>query len=109
MLNGAEGGGWERKEVYFLTDLGRNTWVPDLKNADEAQYQERLSALAERASLAVVDVGQSQAENLAVTGLSPDAPFATMAREVGFAAQVRNFARSRALTTLSSFTSMAAA
>ncbi len=91
ILSAAASGGWARQEVYFLTDLGRNTWVPDLKDADESQYRERLAALAQRASLAVVDVGQSLADNLAVTGLSPDAAFATTAREVGFAAQVRNF------------------
>ncbi|MEX2111652.1 MAG: BatA domain-containing protein, partial [Pirellulales bacterium] len=91
ILQAAEGGGWARQEVFFLTDLGRNTWVPDLKDADLAQYHQRLASLAERAALAVVDVGQAQADNLAATGLSPDAPFATLARDVGFSAQVRNF------------------
>ncbi|MGD9723693.1 MAG: BatA domain-containing protein [Pirellulales bacterium] len=91
ILNAADNDDWARREVYFLTDLGRNTWVPDLKDADAAQYRQRLTALSQRAALVVVDLGQGGAENLAATGLAAEDPYATTAREVSFAAQIRNF------------------
>ncbi|MBI3837205.1 MAG: BatA domain-containing protein, partial [Planctomycetia bacterium] len=94
ILQSAEDSGLVRKEVYFLTDLGRNTWVPDLKNAAAAaDYRRRVARLAQIASLVVVDVdlGQASSENLAVTALATNEPFATTAREITLSAQVRNF------------------
>jgi hypothetical protein len=91
ILKSADSAGLARSEVYFLTDLGRNTWLPDLKDADAADYRQRLDRLGQAASLVVVDLGQSGAENLAATALVAEEPFATTAREIGFSAQVRNF------------------
>ena len=91
ILNTAGDGGWSRADVYFLTDLGRNTWLPDLKDDGQQKHAQRLAGLAQRASLIVVDLGQDGAENLAVTELTTSEPFATTAREVSFTAQVRNF------------------
>lgn len=91
LLKRADAAGLDRREVYFLSDLGRNTWVPDLKDADAAAYRERLARLAEQAALLIVDLGQSGAENLAATALTAEQSFATTAREVDFVAQVRNF------------------
>jgi hypothetical protein len=91
ILQSAEDAGEMRKEVYFLTDLGRNTWVPDLKDAEAAEYRQRLERLAQQATLVVVDLGQAGAENLAVTNVAADEPFATTTREVTVSAQVRNF------------------
>ena len=83
--------GLVRKEIYFLTDLGRNSWVPDLKDAEAVEYRQRLDRLAKEAALVVVDLGQSGGENLAVTNVSAAGPFAATTREVSFSAQVRNF------------------
>jgi len=91
VLKNAESSGLDRKEVYFLTDLGRNTWVPELKDAEAADYRARLEQLSQLASLVVVDLGQANGENLAVTSLTANEPFATTAREVTFTSQVRNF------------------
>ena len=91
ILKNAEPSGPARKEVYFLTDLGRNTWVPDLKDAEAAEYRQRLEQISQLASLVVVDLGQANGENLAVTTLTANEPFATTAREVTFTSQVRNF------------------
>jgi len=92
VLAGSGSSGLVQKEVYFLTDLGRNSWVPDLKSAEAAaDYRQRLERLAQLASLVVVDLGQTGSENLAVTTLAANESFATTAREVTFAAQVRNF------------------
>ena len=87
----AEASGLSRTEVYFLTDLGRNTWVPELAEAAAAEYQNRLRRLAQQASLVVLDLGQPGAENLAVTTLDVSQPFVTTSGETTLAAQVRNF------------------
>lgn len=87
----AAGAGLSRTEVYFLTDLGRNTWVPETKDAAAADYRQRLGRLAEQASLVVLDLGQTGCENLAVTTVATNEPFVTTAQEVTLTAQVRNF------------------
>lgn len=83
-----------RHEVYFLTDLCRVGWLPDSKNAAALSELHRTSRrLADLASLVVLDLGQTGAENIAVTGLSADSPVVTPARNVDFQAQVKNFGR----------------
>ena len=70
ILNSTADSGLSRKEVYFFTDLGRNSWAPDLTEGQAQEYRSRLAGLAQQASLVVVDLaGQSGAENLAVTSL----------------------------------------
>lgn len=87
----ADSAGLERTEVYFLTDLGRNTWVPELSDDDAADYRQRIERLAQQAPLVVIDLGQATGENLAVTAIAANEPFVTTAREATFSAQVRNF------------------
>ncbi|HEX3726451.1 MAG TPA: BatA domain-containing protein, partial [Pirellulales bacterium] len=91
LLKSAGSHGLAQNEVYFLTDLGRNTWVPDLKGAEADEYRARLGRLAEQASLVVVDLGQAGSENLAVSSLAVAQPLATAAREIALKAEVRNF------------------
>ncbi len=91
VLKSAESSELARKEVYFLTDLGRNSWAPDAKDAEAAAYRQRLERVADLASLVVIDMDQAGTENLAVTGLAAADAYATMARELTFVAQVRNF------------------
>src|SRR5262249_33331236 len=62
VLKAADGSGLTRKEVYFLTDLGRNTWAPDAKESEAADTRQRLEQLAEQAALVVVDLGQATTE-----------------------------------------------
>jgi hypothetical protein len=71
-----------REEVYFFTDLQRATWQspPDA-----------VKTLAERAALFVVDVGQPNPTNLAVTHLTTSEPFVTVDREVAWEAALRQF------------------
>lgn len=96
ILKGATDSGLSRREVYFLTDLGRNSWVPDL-GSDEAavEYRHRIEQLAQSASLVIVDLGQPGSENVAITSLKTDETFLTVGREVAMAAQVRNFGAQR--------------
>ena len=91
-------------EVYFFTDLQRSTWQdaePDASvgKGDTAsnppplarQINTRLTELAERAAVTVMDVGQVDATNLAVTRAAPSEPFVTIGREVSFAATLQQF------------------
>ncbi len=87
-----ENPGLERSEVYFLTDLGRNSWLPELGEGQAAvQLREQFGNLARRAALVVLDLGQSASENLAVTDLQAQQSYATTGQDVTFQAQVRNF------------------
>ena len=83
-----------REEVYFLTDLGRVGWLVYPKDAAaRARFLERSRRLAESARLVVIDLGQEGAENLALTALEPDEPFATLGRNVNVEAELKNFGR----------------
>ena len=85
------------KEVYFLTDLQARTWGGLAKTAQPADAKKQsdiastVASIAERASLVVVDLGQSNASNLAVTSLSASAAVVTKDRETGLNAVVHNF------------------
>ncbi len=91
ILATAAAAGLTRKEVFFFTDLGRTTWLPEQRDSEEAEFRSRLSRLAQEATLLVLDLGQAGEENLAVTELSIQDPYATTSREVTVTAQVRNF------------------
>lgn len=80
-----------REEVYFLTDLGRVGWAPDTPALTESRT--RAQRLAETANLVVIDLGQPDAENLAITDLHAGQAFATPNRDVQFEAQIKNFGR----------------
>ncbi len=83
-----------REEVYFLTDLGRTTWQPDFAGAAAAaEFRARSQRLSkETAAFVVIDLGQVNSDNLAVTDLRATESFATVAREMTFEADIRSFA-----------------
>jgi len=81
-----------REEVYFLTDLGRVGWGMDrIDTATLAEFRQRSERLAESASLIVIDVGQPDAENLAVTAVRARDTFATLSRAFEIEATVKTF------------------
>ncbi len=90
---------FDRQEVYFFTDLQRATWsaaaaLHEMSNTPSAtpnSLRERIAALAQKAKLFVVDVGQSRASNLAVTRLATTDTFATLGREIAFEATLHQF------------------
>lgn len=83
-----------RDEVYFLTDLGRNTWVPDLRGpAALAVFRSRSERLAASANLIVADLGQDGAENIAVTAVRPLEPYIAVARDTPLEIELHNFGR----------------
>lgn len=81
-----------RHEVLFLTDLGRPGWATPAGAAGYAQQMRaRAAALAARASLAVLDVGQKAVDNAALTDLLPSEAVAIVGRGMRFQASLRNF------------------
>jgi hypothetical protein len=84
-----------RQEVYFFTDLQRTTWAPpdDTDQEAVAPLQSAMTALAQHATLAVIDVGEPRATNLAVTSLMTPEPFITTNRQTVFEATLRQFGK----------------
>jgi hypothetical protein len=82
-----------RQEVYFVTDLGRATWTNQPPNEDTLRA---LSRRSEDARIHVIDLGLSEAENTAITGLSARRHFATLAEPMTLEARLQNFGRTTA-------------
>ncbi len=82
-----------RQEVYFLTDLGRVGWSPPTEPTALTDFRRRSKRLADSAALVMIDVGQSAAENVAVTEAGIGQPFATVDQNVEIQAELRNFGR----------------
>lgn len=82
----------QRSEVFFLTDLGQNTWVPEFADATAAaDFRQKLSEIAGHTPLTVLDLGQTGSENIAVTDLKAIEPYATVWQEITFQANIKNF------------------
>ncbi len=84
-------------EVYFLSDLGRNTWVPAITDKEISAQLERL---AQQANLWVVDLGQATTDNFAVGLLASSQQYATTMGEIPFCANIRSYARERQRRTI---------
>lgn len=87
----------DRKEVYFFTDLQHRTWAA-LENTDQASADKKqteiaavVQSLAQQASLAVIEIGQPQATNLAVTNLAASDSVATRNHDANFEATLHVF------------------
>lgn len=74
--------------VYVLTDLQRNTWGGDARQA--AALRAAVAELAAEARLSVLDVGQA-AENTAIVDFTSADGFAVVGHDTEFRAQVRRF------------------
>lgn len=83
----------EHSEVFFLTDLGRNGWLPELSAPAQAELRRRMTRLGESATIVVLDVGQAAADNLAVTSVGCAEPVVTLSQNVNFEATLKNFGR----------------
>ncbi len=81
-------------EVYFLSDLGRATWLGESSDATLGnEFRNQAKRLSGSAALVLLDVGQPDAENLAVTDVRLIEPFATTKKAVQFEVQLHNFGR----------------
>ncbi len=73
--------------ICFFTDLGRTTW----EEAATPDCGSRMGRLGEKASLALFDVGQAEAANLAVTAFELRDALVTAGRNSTFEAEVQAF------------------
>lgn len=83
------------QEVYFLTDLARSDW--SLAHHDAAireAFVHRSRRLAESARLVIIDLGEAEASNAAVSELTVDEPAALVGDAVQFRAEVRLYGAS---------------
>ncbi|MFO0928731.1 MAG: BatA domain-containing protein [Gemmataceae bacterium] len=88
----ASPGKYAAKEVYFVTDLQRSSWVP----ARPGDLAPSLQVFQETKAKAIfVDVGRDGVSNLAVTGLELGEPVATTAAKVPILATIHNHGDSR--------------
>jgi len=77
--------------VYFISDLQRAAWAPDLPLAALADLRARVARIGRLASVRIIDVGQTGAENRAVVGLRGDESFAVVGRPFHLSAQIANW------------------
>lgn len=81
-----------QKEVVIFSDLQRLTWADAQSHADrKSELVELLQSIAKRAPIAVIDVGQPQATNLAVTRFEAAEPLITPNRETAFHVVLHQF------------------
>lgn len=84
-----------RHEVYILTDLGRTAWdAESLGQSSTLAVRKRLQNVAKSAELHLIDLGQSEAENLAVAGLATEQPFAIRGQNLVIRTEIQSYARS---------------
>ncbi len=75
----------EHHEVVFFSDLARNTWHMN------PEQQSQWEALAEQASLTVVNLRDGQQNNIAITDLAADPALFSSGQQVSFTATLQNF------------------
>lgn len=83
-------------EVYFLSDLCRAGWTPEFAQPEARRtFEERLARIAQRARLVVVDVGQANAPNAAVSELRLLEPYTAVGQTLHVEAVLRSFGQDR--------------
>ncbi len=80
----------KRKEVTLISDFQRATWSPE-ESGRKAQIRRLLKQLSERASLMLIDLGQSRTPNSAVTRFQTPEPLVTVGQRVSLEVSLRNF------------------
>jgi hypothetical protein len=84
-----------RQEVYILTDLGRTAWdAESLGRSRTDIVRKRFRKASEIAELNLIDLGQDEADNVAVSNLKMEQPFTIRGRNLAVRADIRSFARS---------------
>ena len=82
------------KEVYVISDFQRTTWTAG-STAEGARIKALLKKIDETGSLVLIDVGQNDTANVAVTAFESLDAFVTTARPARFKATLRNFGPDR--------------
>jgi hypothetical protein len=83
-----------RKEVYLISDFQRTTWS-GASTGEIVRIKALLKKFDESGSLVIIDVGQNDAANVAVTAFESLDAFVTTARPARFKATLRNFSAER--------------
>jgi len=83
----------DRSEAYFFTDLQRVAWAPQLAEAAAEEFLRQTNELAKTTALSVIDLGQTQADNLAITDFRAVDPLSFVGRKLYFKAELKNFGR----------------
>jgi hypothetical protein len=91
-----------RKEVLFISDFQRATWAASATE-DATRVKSLFKLIDETGRLVLVDLGQNDAANVAVTALEALDAFVTTARPARFKATVRNFGAERVTGRLVEF------
>lgn len=91
-----------RKEVIFISDFQRATWASGATE-DAARVRGLLKLIDEAGKLVLVDLGHSDAANVAVTAFEALDAFVTTTRPARFKVTVRNFGPERVTGRLLEF------
>src|SRR5262249_19975968 len=83
-----------RKEVVIISDFQRSSWAAGSAD-DLARVRALLKKFDEAGNLVLVDIGQTDAANVAMTSLEAIDTFVTTSRPANFRATVRNFGPDR--------------
>jgi len=78
---------FEEREVYFLTDVQKSTWVL----RQPGTIASTLQKIQSKARTIFVDVGRDGITNLAVTSLTLAEPLATVGRDAAISTVIHNF------------------
>ncbi len=83
----------DRSEAYFFTDLQRVAWAPPQSEIAADEFLKQTNELAKTTAISLIDLGQAQADNLAVTDFQAVDPLSFVGRKLHFKAELKNFGR----------------
>src|SRR5438552_261273 len=86
-LRKSPGRNFDRREVYFFTDLQQATWI----ESKPTNLTETLQKIRKRARTYFVDVGRDGLSNLAVTNLTLSSPPASTTADTAITATLHNY------------------
>lgn len=83
-----------RHEIYVLTDFGRTAWGPEALGRGRLELAKRaFHNIGEVAELHLIDLGESDAENVAVSNLKTEQAFAIRGQNLSIRAEIQSFTR----------------
>lgn len=85
------------KEVYFISDLGKSSWLPGDGNVEGGELRSLVQRIGKQADLIVVDLAQGASDNLAVVDVQLGGSFVAVDQPTELRATVHNFGRTSAV------------
>lgn len=86
------------KEVVIISDFQRENWLTD-SSAVRARIAKRLDGIADKSQLVLLNVGQQQTANVAVTSLSVEEALVTVGRPLQIRGTLRSAGRADVVQT----------